>query len=781
MIVDRFFAWFVQHRAATLLLLAAATIAAAAGVVQLRTDDRVRDLLKSEQGDYPRLQEFMESFGGDDNECLVVLQTDEVISAPRIARLEQFVDDVKQLDGIESVYSILDARRRRSVGRVLPLLVPRDGDPERLARARREAQEHPLVAGQLLSENGTITLVAVRLEGQSLDVRVLEERLAAIGRLARQLESESDFRVRMTGIPALRVEIVSRIQRNQLLFTATTLFLSGLAATWLFRRPAAVVLAAAGPVLGLFWTMGLLGWLGQPITPVTSIVPPLVLVIGFTDSIHLVFEVRCALAAGKPRKQAVLEAVQTLWRPCGFTAATTAFGFGSLILMTGLDAIRSFGMACALGTMCGYASVMIFTPLLASTGLAERMVDARAREGRPLWVDAALSRLMASIHRHARPIAITGLVLTALGSPCWFWLRADNRVGEFLPHDSPAYQALVQCEEAFGGALFLHVVVDWPAEANLETPEVRKCLADVHRIFEEEPTTRHPVSYLSVLRSLPGAEDDLAEKRRWLDAAPPEALARFARTDQRRAAVTAHIRDLGGAAHEPHFRHIEARLAELEQKHPGFRLWLTGSAVVSYRTANQMIEQLAPSLGLAAILIFASMALLFGSLRLGLISLVCNSLPLIGASAFLVIFRQPLQYTSVMVFSVCIALAADDTVHFLSRFRRELKHGDRDAVVMHTMSHVGSALVVTTLVLLSGFASLLLADMPPIRLFGGLSCLVLLLAIVAELILLPALLFWQGPQHKSVASETTGAAAVHSEPHDDSQPPATATAIMMAR
>lgn len=765
--IDRFFTWLVQHRRWTVLLLTAVTIAAIAGILQLRTDDRVRDLLKSDHGDYPRLQEFIASFGGDDNECLVTLEAEEVLSAPRIVKLERFVEDLKRLDGVESVYSLLDARRQRNIGRLLPLLVPRDGDPNRLARARREVQEHPLVAGQLLSEDGKVTMVAVALTGQSLDVRVLEERLAAIKGLTERLEAESDFRVRTTGIPALRVEIVSRIERNQIVFTAITLVLSGLAAIWLFRRPAAVIVTAAGPALGLLWTMGLLGWIGQPITPVTSILPPLVLVIGFTDSIHMVYEIRCALAAGKPRKQAALEAVHALWKPCGFTAVTTGFGFGSLLL-TDLEAIRSFGMACAMGTTCTYVAVMIFTPLLATTPLAERMVDQRAREGRPLWVDAALSRLMMFIQRHARPIAIAGLLISVLGAPCWFWLRADNRVGEFLPHESSAYQALVQCEEAFGGGLFLHVVVDWPEGTTLKSPSVRQCLADVHRVFDEEPTTRNPVSLLSVLQSLPGAEDDWKEKWRWLKEAPEESLQRFARTDQRRAAVTAHIRDLGGAAHEPHFRHIEQRLAALEQKYPGFKLWLTGSAVVSYRTANHMIEQLAPSLGLAAMLIFVSMALLFGSLRLGLISLVCNSLPLIGASAFLVVSRQPLQYTSVMVFSVCIALAADDTIHFLSHFRRGLKHADRDTVVMQTMAHVGSALVVTTLILLSGFVSLLLADMPPIRLFGGLSCLVLILAMVAELLLLPALLFWLGPQRETQSAENSSAVAVPSVSHHDS-------------
>jgi predicted RND superfamily exporter protein len=764
--IDRFFSWFVRHRLATALLLLVMTSAAVAGIAQLRTDDRVRDLLKSDEGDYPRLQEFIASFGADDNEVLVVLEADEILTAPRIRQLRRFVDDVKQSPGVDSVYSILDARRRRSVGRVLPLLVPQGGDAERLERARREAQEHPLVAGQLLSEDGKVTLVVIRLAGQSLEIRDMNARLTNLRRLMDHLEANSDLRARMTGIPALRVEIVSRIQRNQLAFTGTTLLLSGLAAMWLFRRPAAVAIAGAGPVLGLFWTMGLLGWTGQPMTPITSIVPPLVLVIGFTDSIHMVFEMRCALAAGATRFEAALEAVHHLWKPCGFTAATTAFGFGSL-MMTDLEAIRSFGAACAVGAACTYLAVMIFTPLLATTRLAERMVDARTREGRPLWIDSAIARLMVFLQRHARPVSVTGLVLMALGAPCWFFLRADNRVGEFLPPDSPAYQALRRCEEAFGGALFVHVVVDWPQGETWDSPSVRECLAEVHQMFQEEPTTSYPVSFLSVLQSLPGDANDMAEKRRWLEAAPEEALRRFVRLDQRRAAVTAHVHDLGGAAHEPHFRRIEQQLAEMAQRRPGFQLWLTGTSVVSYRTANHMIEQLAPGLGVAALLVFVSMALLFGSVRLGLISLVCNSLPLIGASAFLVLFRMPLQYTSVMVFSVCIALAADDTVHFLSRFRRELKHLDRDTVVRRTMAHVGSALVVTTLILLSGFVSLLLADMPPIRLFGGLSCLVLLLAIAAELLLLPALLFWQGPQRKTMPDDPTSAVLPSASDHQE--------------
>ncbi len=101
--IDRFFTWFVQHRRWTMLLLAAATIAAIAGILQLRTDDRVRDLLKSDSGDYPRLQEFIASFGGDDNECLIVLEAEEILSAPRIVRLQRFVEDLKRLDGVESV------------------------------------------------------------------------------------------------------------------------------------------------------------------------------------------------------------------------------------------------------------------------------------------------------------------------------------------------------------------------------------------------------------------------------------------------------------------------------------------------------------------------------------------------------------------------------------------------------------------------------------------------------------------------------------------------------
>jgi predicted RND superfamily exporter protein len=143
----------------------------------------------------------------------------------------------------------------------------------------------------------------------------------------------------------------------------------------------------------------------------------------------------------------------------------------------------------------------------------------------------------------------------------------------------------------------------------------------------------------------------------------------------------------------------------------------------------------------AALAIFGSIAIGFRSIRLAAISVTPNIFPLVAISAILVVTGRPLQMTSVMVFSICLGIAVDDTIHFLNRFRRELViDGDVRAAIRRSFLAVGSAVFTTTLVLLVGFGSVLTSSMPSSRLFAGLSCAGYAMAIAGDLVMLPALL-----------------------------------------
>ena len=153
------------------------------------------------------------------------------------------------------------------------------------------------------------------------------------------------------------------------------------------------------------------------------------------------------------------------------------------------------------------------------------------------------------------------------------------------------------------------------------------------------------------------------------------------------------------------------------------RLTLTGTAVVGARNVHKMIESLNQSLLGAAVAIFGAIAVGFRSLVLAGISIPPNVFPMVATSTLLVVAGLPLQMTSVMVFSICLGIAVDDTIHFLNRFEREMAiDGDIRSAIKRTYYAVGSAVITTTLVLLTGFGSVLTSEMPSSRLFGWLSC-----------------------------------------------------------
>jgi predicted RND superfamily exporter protein len=222
---------------------------------------------------------------------------------------------------------------------------------------------------------------------------------------------------------------------------------------------------------------------------------------------------------------------------------------------------------------------------------------------------------------------------------------------------------------------------------------------------------------------------------------PDAAVKKLARPDSRRAIVVCRSPERGASYHSRAFGELAEKLKTLEAGHPGFRFRLTGSAVVISRNLGQMISDLASSLGLASIVIFVTLTLAFRSLRIGLICLIPNALPLLLTASVLVWAGEPLRFSGVIVFCVCLGVAVDDTIHVVNRFRRELQIvGDVDEALRRSVQAVGSALVITTLVLLVGFSITLTSAIPSNRMFGALSCCAIGSALLGDLVVLPAML-----------------------------------------
>ncbi|RMF79226.1 MAG: hypothetical protein D6744_09305, partial [Planctomycetota bacterium] len=318
----------VTRRPMTVLAaLAVSALLAIIGATRLEFDDRLRNIFESHDGEFEYLEGVFADFGADDNDCVVLLEADDLFTPHGLAALREIVELSRAVDGVESVRSIADVPVFDGMT-PRPLLPSADAPPGARARAKAAALRHPLVAGRMLSLDGSATLIVIRLAGGALTTVEMAPVVAELRAIAADAARDERVTATLTGIPPVRVEIGEIIRHEQFKFGPLGA-LAGVVVIWLvFRRAAAVVVCLGGSFLGATWALGLLGWSGASLNVINHVIPTVVLVIGFADSVHLMSEYRRLRRGGGKRRAAAAAMLERLWLPCLLTSLTTAIGFG---------------------------------------------------------------------------------------------------------------------------------------------------------------------------------------------------------------------------------------------------------------------------------------------------------------------------------------------------------------------------------------------------------------------------------------------------------------------
>jgi predicted RND superfamily exporter protein len=702
------------------------------GLARLRFDDDLRSLVRDARGDFRLVDEVAALFGTPDRDCIVLARarSADLFSARALGELRGLATALAAVEGVETVRSIFDVRRSGAAGALLPV-IPRstaDLDADTRAAARARALRHPLVARHLLSADATVALLLVRLTPAAdrpprlaATIARLEAALTAHAAPADALDLE------LTGLPALREQAARALRRDMLVFNSLGLSLAVILSAAVARSLRSTIVACIPPFVGAVWALGTLGLCGAPVNILTSVVPSLALVVGTCDSIHFIEDMRRSARRGIDPFVASTAAVRRVGAACGLTSLVTAVGFASLAAAR-IDAVRTFGIAAAVGALASFLAVTLLTPLIASTRFCSGM-----RLGRSSRRAGRLANALAAFSvRHARPIAAAGCAATLLLGLAGIGLDADNRVVDSLPRGAPAARALARVDAEFGGALGVDVVVRWPEGVDWNSATVTGALADVHGVLESAAGISHAIS----LASIAGELGDRARRR--LDA---EQFRDLVAPAERAAVVRARVADRGSRNLDAAYGRIDAALADLAARHPGWRFELAGMSVVSARNIRQLVRDLGSSLLLEVLVIGGILAVAFRSPIAGLVSLVPNIFPLTVIGAILQATGRSLDPATVIVFNVCLGLAVDDTVHVLSALARQRRAGLSIATsVRRAIAETGNAVVIGGLVLAIGFTAVTASSVPSLAGFGLLACGAVAAATLAELVFLPALL-----------------------------------------
>ena len=686
--------------------------------------------------------------------AVLVIESDDIFTPAGAKALRHMIAELEAIPYVRNVLWMDRVPVLNIFGLREPLFPKSEASPARFAAAHAHALSHPLVKGQLLSPDGRTLIVLVNFDWlyvTSDDDCGIHLRQSAEEALA--TFPDAKFTVAVTGQVPIRLTMMQTHERNSVKFRVIGYGVVIVMAAVLFRGVVSVVILALGPALGIFWTLGFLNFFQLQDNPFNDVVLPVMLsLVGLADGVHMMVQIRRFHASGMSERVAASAGLQEVGLACFLTSITTSIGFWSLSLAQH-EIVREFGWSCVLGVLLTVMAILIVIPLaylstpakyfrriLSRKILGIRLEPIELQEG---FIERHLHRVTGFVDlilRRPKPVAWIGIVVTLVCAALAVQLRPDERRSSFLPEGAEATKALHQMDRALGGLEFSEVQIHWSGTVPSDSAEVLTVISQVDDLLKSEPLIGTPLSLRSLLDALPG-DGPTDERASMIELLPPPLKRAFYKPEDHFATVTFRVLDIGIAKYSTVFERIETGLNQIVSQHPEFKLNLTGPAIFRWKDLYRIALDLGSSLGSETIIIIIVLGLVFRSVRIGLIAMIPNVFPLVICAAWMVVTGQPLEIVTVCCFTICLGIAVDDTIHFLTRFQEELpKSSSRKEAIHKTFEAVGTSMLMTTMVLVAGFATVTFSDMRDQRIFATMGVLTMITAMIGDLVFLPAIL-----------------------------------------
>lgn len=764
----RRFAEFLVHHPRLVLGLLVASVAGALPLApRLQFDFSPQAIYRGDDQMVGYSEEFKRTFGYDEAVVLVVLEAtgaDDVLDTQALQWQREIARDFEKIPRVHAVESLATLQIPRLNFTKLELRPLIEGDRVNavsagMARALLEGQ--PLVRSGMLSQDGRVAAIPVFLEPEARDIDGMRETVGAVKAAVAARPVPIGYRLHFSGLPVLRVEVVNDLRADQL----TLMPLAGLVYLavlgLLFRRVAGALLPLLAVGIGLTWTIATFVVTHESVNLVTNVLPVLLLIIGVSSSVQIVncFAEEAARTPGD-LASAACRAIVHMTPACLLAAITTAIGFASLATARSV-LLRSFGWQAAIGVGYQYVCTLVALGTSLRFFAPPRIVD--RSDAPPGLTTRGASAAGYAVARHpSLTIGGTAIVIVAA-----LWAGCHVTINSFLvletfSEDHSTVQTLRLVERQLAGIMPLEISLEADAPGRFLEPDVFHRVLEIERQSRQMEGVLFVQSYADLLREIlshwPGRR--ISETDHELVPEGSAGRTRLARMDRfverfrdafhydgymtpdgKRARIRLRLREIGSRETLEMIRDLEVRLAMVFPPGGPIEARLTGEAYVNARALTTLIRDLFFSLLTASLVIFGLIAIEFRSLRVGLIAALPNLTPLLITLGYMGLRSYDMNVANVIVFTICLGLADDNTIHFLYRFREEFHvDGDVTRAIQRAFLGTGRAIVATSILLLAGMAVLLASNFLPTRRFAELTCVTIFGNLLGVLLVLPACL-----------------------------------------
>jgi predicted RND superfamily exporter protein len=650
-------------------------------------------------------------------------------------------------------------------------------DAATLAAKRQVATTEPIFAWRLARPDGQAVTIRLTLEPKAADSDVERQRFLSAARKVVAAHQRGAQTIVLSGVPVIRARFAEMLGADVARFFPLALAVVLVILALSYRSLGAVLAGLVTIVAAVVWAHGLMGILGYPITLLSSILPVVIVIISLSDTVHIVNDFFARRRRGEARGAALLDAMAHAAGPCLATEVVIACGFLSLVAVN-IVGIAQFGAIAAGAMLLTWLANMTVLPLALSLarGGAALPIDAPASATRPPRLVAVFARIVdwigqQGVRRPGRVIAVYAAILVAGGLAASRVEKLSYAFDDLRPESSFARE-LRFAEATHGGlvpvAIYVESLAPPDAENPMLEPEVVRLLDRASAFLRSFPEIQQATSVADYLRKanrillpeedrapdgLPGTRALAAQEVEVIDESGM--LRDHLSFDRRAAAALGFAADAGSRRVAAMFERIDAWVAAEQARLDGVpggpraRIHATGQLRIFRDVNASLIDGLIGSFGGAVLVTILVFCVVLRSWRLGLIGLIPNLTPMILTVGFMAVCGITLRPTTVILFSIVLVIADDDTIQYLARLRavyarlRQQGIQEQDlhqATALVALRESGLPMFVTSTAVAAGFLLLTLSSLEGTADLGLLIGVTLFFAVFADMFLAPILI-----------------------------------------
>ena len=704
-------------------------------------------------------RQFIEKYGQDGRSIFVGMYDDKLFTLKHFQDYYDLNEKIREIPGVVeclSVARVYNIKKNDSIKKfeLVQVVKQRPETQDEVDAIRDEIMSLAMYDGLLFNSEKNSVMMLISLDDEYVNSKKRVAMVASLRQFLDDFGESHGIEMRISGMPYIREITTQKMVKEIVGFTFLSIFVAGFILYLFFRSWRPLVSVVAIVLMSVAYMFGIMVLLNFDVTILTGVLPPLLIIIGVENSIFMLNKYHREYDACRDKMQALKNVIVRIGPANFLTNMTTAVSFASFIITRNVLLVP-FGILASVCIMLTYVLTMVLLPTFFSyQKKPEGKLVNYMNSPRISYIMDKVSAFVLSRKRVIFAVLAVLLVICGVGA---MRMTTSGRVVDDIAKSDKLYKDIMFFEENVGGVMPFEISIDTRKPKGVMNANFIRKVQQLQDTLALYPEFSGPLSIAEVVKF---ARQGFFNGKREQYKVPnnnefgfimqympeskggelPKIVTQYIDNQMQSTRISVQMANVTTPEIDAISKSLGPKIDRIFPKEK-YDVVMTGSAMVTLQGTNYLIVNLSHSLLLAFIVIALLMAITFRKFKMVVISLIPNLIPLLFTAGVMGFCNIPLKMSTILVFSIALGISVDNTIHYLARYRLQMKNNKSDIKksVMAAILETGPSMIYSASVLICGFLIFAFSSFGGTKIVGFLVPFTLLIALITNILVLPAL------------------------------------------